>query len=90
MMRTPTLLLLAFLGIAANAAQAGVSGAYKPGSKPSYEPKPARPATYRPQGERPKPPATYRPSYQPRPAKPTFSPGPQAPKKSYTAPSVKR
>ncbi len=90
MMRTLAVLLLAFVGIAASTAQAGVPGAYKPGSKPKFEPRPAPPATYRPQGERPRPPATYRPTYQPAPAKPAFSSRPQAPKKSYTPPSASR
>jgi hypothetical protein len=86
MMRTLTL-LLAFLVIAANTAQAGVQGAYKPGSKPKFEPRATPPQTYRPQGARPAAPATYRPTNQSRPVKPTFSPAPQAPKKSYTAPA---
>ncbi len=90
MMRTLTVLLLAFAWIAAGTAQADVSGAYKPGSKPRYEPGAAPPKTYRPQGQRAAPAATYRPSFQPKPAKPTFSPAPQAPKKSYTAPPVGR
>jgi hypothetical protein len=90
MMRTLAVLLLAFVWIAASTAQAGVPGAYKPGSKPKFEPGATPPKTYRPQGERPTPPATYRPSRQPGPAKPAFSPRPQAPKKSYTPPSASR
>jgi hypothetical protein len=90
MMRSLTVLLLAFVVIAASTAQAGVPGAYKPGSKPKYEPGAAPPKTYRPQGARPTAPATYRPSSQPGPAKPTFSPRPQAPKKSYTPPAASR
>jgi hypothetical protein len=88
MMRTHTVLLLAIVGIVASTAQAGVPGAYKPGSKPRFEPGPTPPATYRPQGQRPALPTTSRPGYQPGPARPTFSPAPQAPKKSYTAPPV--
>ena len=87
MIRSATLFLIASLGIAASPAQAGVEGAYQPGYKPTFQPKPSAPTTYRPQGGQPKPASTYRPSFQPAPTRPSFSPPPQAPTRSYTPPA---